>query len=95
MRLSPSTSTEVSPQTLIDSLALLSASDVRSTLAALTQPVLILHGERDAVTPVNAARWMSEQLPRARLRCFSDCGHALPVSHAMACARSMGRFLDE
>ncbi|HEY9380041.1 MAG TPA: alpha/beta fold hydrolase [Burkholderiales bacterium] len=86
---------DATAQTLLDSLALLGMSDVRSTLAALTQPTLILHGEGDAVTPVSAARWMSEQLPHAHLQCFGDCGHALPVSHVMACAQSMEIFLDE
>ncbi|HEY9379935.1 MAG TPA: alpha/beta fold hydrolase [Burkholderiales bacterium] len=86
---------EASSQTLVDSLSLLGTSDVRCALAALTQPTLILHGEGDAVTPVSAARWMSEQLPYAHLQCFSHCGHALPVSHATACAQSMERFLDE
>src|SRR5690606_25450362 len=73
---------DAAAHTLIDSLSLLGAGDLRPVLASLAQPTLILHGERDAVTPVSAARWMSTQLPHARLQCLDKCGHALPVSHA-------------
>lgn len=84
-----------SPTVLQDSLALLGEHDLRAEFAALSQPTLILHGRADAVTPMGAAQWMAAQLPRARLQLFNDGGHALPVSHASACAEWISSFLHE
>ncbi len=84
-----------SAQTLCDSLALLGGSDLRGELSTFAQPTLILHGQRDAIIPVDAARWMATRMPHPQLRIFDDCGHALPVFRAAACAQWIERFLDE
>lgn len=84
-----------SAQTLRDSLALLGESDIRAALPRITQPTLVLHGRRDAIIGIDAARWTAAQLPHARLQVLDGCSHALPLSHAAACAQWIERFLDE
>jgi pimeloyl-[acyl-carrier protein] methyl ester esterase len=84
-----------SPAALQASLALLGTHDLRAAFASLVQPTLILHGSLDAVTPVGAAQGMAAQLPHARLQHINDGGHALPVSHAEACAERISSFLHE
>jgi pimeloyl-[acyl-carrier protein] methyl ester esterase len=84
-----------SAQTLRDSLALLCESDIRAALPRITQPTLVLHGRQDAIIGIEAARWAAAQLPHARLQVLDGCGHALPLSHAAACAQWIERLLDE
>lgn len=87
--------TRAAPSVLAASLALLAASDLRERYRALTQPMLLLHGERDAIVPVAAARWMAAHNAHAQLEVFDAAGHALPVSQAAVCARRIERFLHE
>lgn len=63
-------------QALAAGLQLLLTNDLRTALTAVAQPVLLLHGENDVITHVDAARWMQRQLPDARFIGFPHCGHA-------------------
>ncbi|MEU8797473.1 alpha/beta hydrolase [Spirillospora sp. NPDC048819] len=65
-------------QRWVDDLAL-SAAD----LAALRQPVLLLHGADDRVVPFrDAALPLLGALPNAHLHLFGHCGHAPVTEHA-------------
>lgn len=57
-------------------LDLLTGTDLRAALPAVTRPTLLLHGEADAIVPVGAARAMAALLPAARLVTFPATGHA-------------------
>jgi pimeloyl-[acyl-carrier protein] methyl ester esterase len=57
-------------------LDVLAREDLRPSLAAADLPVLLLHGERDAICPAGAARAMAGVLPRARLAILPGAGHA-------------------
>jgi len=86
-------STEVR-QAFADGLRLLARTDLRSTVAAIEQPVLLLHGQRDALMPVTAAEWLAENFPSATLRVLSDCGHAAFLSDPRRCADDIGAFCE-
>lgn len=86
---------EAESTTLLSSLALLGESDLRGRMKGLAQRTLILHGAQDAVTPVAAAHWMADTLPRADLRVYQTGGHALPFSHAQDCATHILDFVNE
>jgi pimeloyl-[acyl-carrier protein] methyl ester esterase len=62
-------------------LQILLTTDLRGKLADISQPVLLLHGENDVITHVDAAKWMHQQLPHAKLVGFPHCGHAPFLSH--------------
>lgn len=62
--------------TLQKGLVILQTNDMRSKLQDIKQPVLLLHGDRDAITHPSAAQWMARQLKNARLVMFPHCGHA-------------------
>ena len=47
--------------------------------------VLILHGSRDRVVPVERAEELRELLPNSALAIVAEAGHALPLTHARAC----------
>ncbi|MDT8364276.1 MAG: pimeloyl-ACP methyl ester esterase BioH [Nitrosomonas sp.] len=63
-------------QALQAGLEILLLSDSRAQLPKITQPATLIHGENDVITPVDAACWMQQQLPRARLKRIPHCGHA-------------------
>lgn len=47
--------------------------------------VLILHGRRDRVAPVERAEELSALLPNSVLTIVEEAGHALPLTHPRAC----------
>ena len=63
-------------QTLLENW---SNSTERSTaeLARATLPVLVVHGERDAIQTTTVARDLAERLPDARLEVVTEAGHAV------------------
>ena len=49
--------------------------DVRHVLPAIRVPTLVIHGVEDRVVPLEAARWMTERIPGARLVEVAGAGH--------------------
>jgi pimeloyl-ACP methyl ester carboxylesterase len=49
--------------------------DVRHVLPAIRVPTLVIHGVEDRAVPLEAARWMAEQIPGARLVEVAGAGH--------------------
>jgi pimeloyl-ACP methyl ester esterase len=76
-------------------LDLLATSDLRGDLPGVTRPVLLLHGEADAICPVTAARAMATLLPSARLHAFPGAGHAPFVSRPAEVAALLEAFAAE
>lgn len=66
---------------LADGLRELAALDVRTSLQEIVQPVLLLHGARDRVIPIEAARVLASLLPNARLVVHEAAAHDLPIRH--------------
>ncbi|MGD8312729.1 MAG: pimeloyl-ACP methyl ester esterase BioH, partial [Gammaproteobacteria bacterium] len=57
-------------------LEILRETDLRTSVAAIRCPVLLLAGERDTLVPVAAARAAAALYPAARLRVIEGAGHA-------------------
>ncbi|MDX8405401.1 MAG: alpha/beta fold hydrolase [Mariprofundus sp.] len=55
-------------------LELLASLDLRQWQADM--PVLLVHGEQDAITPVGAGRWLASSLPHVQTHYLDACGHA-------------------
>jgi pimeloyl-[acyl-carrier protein] methyl ester esterase len=55
---------------------------LREDVADIDRPATVIHGARDALTPVGAGRWMAQALPVARLVEIDDAAHLPFVSHA-------------
>jgi pimeloyl-[acyl-carrier protein] methyl ester esterase len=68
-------------QTLRAGLNILLESDLRGRVAAVKTSTLLLHGERDMLTPVGAAHWLAERMPAARLEVLAGAAHAPFLSH--------------
>ncbi|MBY0475902.1 MAG: pimeloyl-ACP methyl ester esterase BioH [Nitrosomonas sp.] len=72
---------EPDPGALEKGLRILQQSDLRDRVAAIQQPVLLLHGENDVITHPAAADWMHRQLPQSQRVMFAHCGHAPFLSY--------------
>jgi len=84
-----------SEQVLKDGLEILRTTDMREELHAIRHPVLVVHGEQDAVTPWAAGKWLADALPHARLHLMRGAGHAPFLSEPAAVSRVLAEFLNE
>ena len=84
---------EPAPSALAEALALLAATDLRADVPAITQPALVITGERDTLTPAAAGAWLAGALPHARLVSIAGAGHVPFLSHPAAFAGAVDGFL--
>lgn len=74
-------------------LGFLAHGDLRSMLAGLHVPALVVHGGRDKLVPVAAGRHLAAHLPDARLAVIEGAAHAPFISHPDACLDAIAGFL--
>lgn len=60
---------------LSTSLAWLSDTDLRSDARELPASTRVIHGTRDALTPIEAGRWLAATIPAAKLIELPDAAH--------------------
>lgn len=75
---------EAQPEALTAGLDLLKTTDLRPQLPAITQPVVVVSGQYDRVTPPGAGRTLAELLPNANYVELRRAGHAPFLSHSQA-----------
>lgn len=80
--------------TLQGTLDILLEQDLRPEIDRLRQPTLLIHGDRDVLVPLQAAHWMSRQLPDAALRVIAGASHAPFLSHAEQFCAALLQFLE-
>jgi non-heme chloroperoxidase len=68
--------------------------DHRDALAAIAQPVLLLHGRHDRKTRYEGAEYLARQLPDARLVTFEESAHCPHLEEPEAFNRAVLEFLD-
>ena len=81
------------PAVLQEALEILLTTDLRQACLALQMPVKLIHGNRDTLAPIAAARWMAQHLPDAQLHEIAGASHAPFLSHPaafLAALRSTG-----
>ena len=66
-------------------LQLLQESVLELAAIPTAAQILILHGSRDRVVPVERAEELREMLPNSALAIVAEAGHALPLTHVRAC----------
>jgi pimeloyl-[acyl-carrier protein] methyl ester esterase len=77
---------------LANGLRLLRDTDLRPDLPSITQRVLILHGDRDAVVPFSAGEYLHHSLPRAELAAIDGAAHAPFIAQPHMVARRIAEF---
>lgn len=68
--------------TLRSGLEILREADLRPDLAAIVQPVRVIAGGRDKLTPPEASRYLAASLSNARLTEIAAAAHAPFLSHS-------------
>ncbi len=68
---------------------------LEQTLREWQKPVLIVHGDRDPLVPVEAARTHKALMPQAELRVFEGAGHLMIERRAFDVALLVSRFAKE
>lgn len=76
-------------------LDILRDSDQRGALADITQPALVIAGERDTLTPYAASEHMAARMPNARLVGIKGAAHAPFMSHPEIFIEQLKIFLHE
>jgi pimeloyl-ACP methyl ester carboxylesterase len=69
------------------------AADYLGALARLSVPTLILHGARDTLVPLAAARDVARRIPGARLEVLREASHLPYMCHARAFTAFTSGFL--
>lgn len=67
--------------------AVMARTDHRTMLASLTQPVLVVCGREDKVTPPPLSQELADLIPQAQLVWFDEAGHQTPIEQAPALAQ--------
>jgi pimeloyl-ACP methyl ester carboxylesterase len=93
-RVSPVTRTSAETHHAIREWGTIPASDRYAMLSRITQPALIVHGNKDVVVdPINAVI-LAERLPRATLLVFPDASHGAQSQHAEVFLANARLFLN-
>lgn len=78
---------------LDEALATLRSIDLRHRVASITQPALVIAGERDTLAPPAASAWLARALPAGELFTMQGAAHAPFLSHRDAFVAALLEFL--
>lgn len=68
--------------------------DLRTSVQKINIPTLVIAGAEDKSTPVESAKWLSENLPQGRLSVVPDTGHFMFMEKPEAVASEIESFLN-
>ncbi|MDO8427072.1 MAG: alpha/beta fold hydrolase [Deltaproteobacteria bacterium] len=80
---------------ITNALEALYNTDLRQSLGGLDIPILLVHGERDAICPVGAAHYLNKNIKSSRLVVFENAGHAPFLTEAERFKDVLKGFLAE
>ena len=87
-------SEEADATRLTAGLMLLKETDLRGALARLSQPTLILHGDRDRIVPRSAAEFLAANIRASQLSVIGGAGHAPFASNPDAVCAELDAFFQ-
>jgi pimeloyl-[acyl-carrier protein] methyl ester esterase len=85
---------EPSPKALFGALDAIMTADLRSEVADIAQPSIVIAGSRDTLALPAAGRWLVERLPDARFAPIEGAAHVPFLSHPDAFGAALEPFLD-
>ncbi len=69
--------------------------DIRSRLANIRLPTLVISGTADNLTPAPYGRFLAEQIPQAEFKLLEGAGHMMMVEKPAETATSITQFLRQ
>ena len=82
------------PEALQEALDAVDQADARPFLAEIQQPVLLVFGQKDAITPPRMGEFLQRHLPHAQLYQIEKAAHAPFLSHAGEFAALYQSFVE-
>jgi non-heme chloroperoxidase len=83
-----------SPKGTLDCVAAFSRTDFRDDLAKIQVPTLVIHGDSDAIVPIEVSgRRTAESIPGSTLVVIEDGPHGINASHPAEFNRALLNFL--
>ncbi len=76
----------------IELMECLQGIDIECRLGSLNQPTLVIHGSRDAITPIASSEKLAALLPNARLVVAEGAGHVPTVTRPEWLAAQIDEF---
>ncbi len=67
--------------------------DITDRLKDITQPTLVLVGEEDKATPVEANRFLADNIPQAEFRIIKDVGHCYEIEQPLEFNKVLEEFV--
>lgn len=83
------------PEAAIALRMLNSEIDIRDRLAQITQPTLILHGEKDVIVPLERAQELAAAIPGSALTVLAGAGHVPTLTFPGKIAEAIAAFLGK
>jgi pimeloyl-ACP methyl ester carboxylesterase len=71
------------------------AFDVRNEVQEIQQPVLVICGEDDQMTPVRFSEYLAENIPESRLEVIPKAGHMVMLEQPETVADIVKGFMEE
>lgn len=82
-----------SPRGTIDCMRAIARGDLRADMRAVTVPTLIVHGDKDAVSPLDKnAQKVAELIPGSTLKVYDGAPHGLVITHRDRLAQEILAF---
>jgi len=78
--------------TLLAGLTWLRTVDLRQMVGKVEMPALLIHGAKDSLMSLSAARWLQASLPCAQLEVFDGAAHAPFLNDPQRFVRLIGGF---
>ena len=67
--------------------------DITDRLQDITQPTLVLVGEEDRATPVEANQFLADHIPQAEFRVIKDVGHCYEIERPLEFNQELEAFV--
>ena len=68
--------------------------DLRPQVSRITQPTLILHGDRDSLVPLSDSEWLASQIQQSYLHVVHGAGHVPTVTRPLEVAEAINQYFD-
>lgn len=81
------------PRAYRDSLIAIARFNAAELLPSIACPTLVVSGDTDYAVPLNAKKYLAEQIPNSRLVVIPDSGHATPMDQPEAFNAIIAEFL--
>lgn len=83
------------PDVLKNGLKILAETDLRTDLNKLGLPIHLIHGSEDPLAPLDAAKYLSQELANGQLHTIMGAGHNLFMSHPQSFRNTLKSCLYE